>query len=168
MTPCLDHSAGLGAEILLATMATFWHPVPPSPFTVEPGCDSRGAGSRHSGLALGSWGIQDNDPLVLAPAALCWSRLHPACACSPGVGSLPERCLGRHDKLPHHLRPTRRRRRARGTEAAASPGPRSCGATDRLLWGPLVQPSRDQVHAGHTHGCSHLLCPRTHPYLPLH
>lgn len=76
------------------------------------------------------------------------------------VGSLTKRCRSHQVR---HLRPTSWRRRARGTQAAANPGPWSCGATDHSLWGPrsgsssfqLIQPIGDQVHAGHTHAAAH-------------
>lgn len=107
------------------------------------------------------------DPLVSAPAALLQPSLPPAGARIGCAGSLPKRCWGHQVGSEHHVRPTRRRREAVGTEAWGNPGFWSCGATDRPFWRPYsastsiqrVKPSWDQVHAGHTHRCSHLPAP---------
>lgn len=130
--------------------------------------------SRHSGLALGLRGDLGHEPSnllargsSLVPPPSRWARRQ-------YVRSLTERCRSRQVRLPQHLRPTSRRRRAGATEATANPGPWSCGATDSSLWGPcwasssfqLIQTNGDQVHAGHTHTAAHTSStPTTSPYL---
>lgn len=138
LTPTFILSWARGAELRLVTMATFGPSAPPPP-TPPPSRQSQavtpkgliwGAQVWHLALA-GSRGRAD--PLLSEPAAaVLRSRVLPA-----ALGSAHrQRGRGRQGGLRYHLRPTRRRRRARGTEAAASPGPWSCGATDLSLWGP--------------------------------